>query len=81
MNCALPLLLSTTLVYVAPYIEIGNGSGTLVVQSSQWLPMSVIPGTIDAPEDWAMLKDPHCAATLPASIATAQMPIQGRTPI
>src|SRR4051812_19883022 len=36
-------------VAVRLYSETGNGAVTAVVQSSQWLPTSVVPGTIDAP--------------------------------
>src|SRR4051795_6320428 len=36
-------------LYGVPYTVTGNGSVTLVIQSSQWLPMSLVPGIIVAP--------------------------------
>jgi hypothetical protein len=48
-NWMLPLELTYALEYGAPYTGTENGSDTSDVQSSQWFPMSVVPGTIDWP--------------------------------
>src|SRR5215471_17108320 len=45
-NCAVPLESRATMLVVLPYNVTGNGRVTGVTQSSQWLPMSVVPGTI-----------------------------------
>jgi hypothetical protein len=49
VNWALPLDERFTAVNVWSYSVKGNGSDTVVTQSSQWLPMSVVPGTIPPP--------------------------------
>jgi hypothetical protein len=36
-------------VYGCPYSRTGKGNATCVVQSSQWLPTSVVPGISDTP--------------------------------
>lgn len=54
VNCKLPLELTFAVVKVWPYTVIGKGSVIAVVQSSQWLPVSVVPGTI-APAPDVML--------------------------
>ncbi len=48
LNCMLPLELTFTPVNVLSYSWYGNGNVTWVVQSSQWFPMSNVPGTIGA---------------------------------
>src|SRR5215471_12442998 len=45
-NWAVPLESKATMLVVLPYNVTGNGRVTGVTQSSQWLPMSVVPGTI-----------------------------------
>jgi hypothetical protein len=46
VNCALPLDDRLTLVKVWSYKVKEKGSDIVVTQSSQWLPMSTVPGTI-----------------------------------
>ncbi len=46
VNCAFPLDERFTELNVWPYRLKGKGSDSVVMQSSQWLPMSVVPGTI-----------------------------------
>jgi len=46
MNCALPLESRSTLEKVWSYSLTGKGSAKVVKQSSQWLPVSVVPATI-----------------------------------
>ena len=41
-----PFELALTVLYVWPYNVNGNGSATAVSQSSQWLPVSVVPATM-----------------------------------
>jgi hypothetical protein len=45
-NCAVPLESRATMLVVLPYNVTGNGRLICVTQSSQWLPMSVVPGTM-----------------------------------
>src|SRR5215472_12237560 len=45
-NCAVPLESRATMLVVLPYNVTGNGRVTGTTQSSQWLPMSVVPGTM-----------------------------------
>jgi len=45
-NSAVPLESKATMFVVLPYNVTGNGRVTGVTQSSQWLPMSVVPRTI-----------------------------------
>ena len=53
VNCALPLDDRFTEVNVWLYKVKEKGSDIVVTQSSQWLPMSVVPGTI-VPVIWLM---------------------------
>ncbi len=46
VNCALPLDDRLTEVKVWSYKVKRKGSGMVVMQSSQWLPVSTVPGTI-----------------------------------
>jgi hypothetical protein len=48
-NCMLPLELTRAVVNVMSYSVMGNGAVMTTVQSSQWLPVSSVPGTIVAP--------------------------------
>ena len=55
VNWMLPLELTLAVVNDAPdnpYNWKPKGKVIPVVQSSQWLPMSCVPGTIEAPVDW-----------------------------
>jgi hypothetical protein len=45
----LPLELTCALVKACPYTVTGNGSEMVVTQSSQWLPVSVVPAVIVLP--------------------------------
>src|SRR5437588_4297759 len=46
LNCKSPFELTFTSVKFLSYRRYVNGSVTEVVQSSQWLPISTVPGTI-----------------------------------
>ena len=49
LNCKLPFELAFTAENVCLYNETGNGKTMLVTKSSAWLPISVVPGTIETP--------------------------------
>src|SRR5690242_11594031 len=49
LNWMLPFELSEALVYGVPYTVTAKGKVIAVTHSSQWLPTSVVPGTIEAP--------------------------------
>ena len=48
-NWMLPFELTYALEYDVEYTGTSKGSVSSVTQSSQWLPMSVVPGVIDWP--------------------------------
>jgi hypothetical protein len=50
-NRIIPFELIEAVLALKSYNWKVNGKFTEVAQSSQWLPMSVVPGTIDAPVD------------------------------
>ena len=49
INCALPLDDRLIEVKVWPYKLNGKGNATVVIVSSPWFPMSVVPGTMLPP--------------------------------
>jgi hypothetical protein len=48
VNCKVPLEATLALLKVCPYRLNGKGNVIVVLQSSQWLPVSAIPGMIVA---------------------------------
>ena len=60
-NWALPSEDRVTVLKVLPYNVTGNGRVTGVTQSSQWLPISVVPGTIvSVPGGYDVLANGRC---------------------
>jgi hypothetical protein len=49
MRFKAPLELRFATLKVCPYTLTGNGKAILVLQSSQWFPVSVVPGMIVLP--------------------------------
>src|SRR5688572_634646 len=68
-NCRLPLELTLAVVNVWSYSRTGNGKAIAVVQSSQWLPVSVMPGMITEPVEDTTLYCPPVGQAVGVAVA------------